>query len=252
MQFTQDLGLWAYLLLGLLVMVEGPVATLAGAVAASAGYMQPLGVFASAACANLLSDIIWYTLGYLGRMEWLHRYGGFVGLREELVLRMMRDIQTHAAKILFVAKLTLGFTIPTLVATGLARVPIRRWLYLLVIGETIWTGTLVFMGYRFGQYVSRLERGVEVVALVGALLFVLALLVYLNYARKRTEKKAAQGAGIEADGYIDFTALDAEMNLPDPAHSSDAPIGEDADASVTDASVTDAPTSDESEPDFPR
>ncbi|HEX9018741.1 MAG TPA: hypothetical protein VF806_06125, partial [Anaerolineaceae bacterium] len=85
--FTQDLGWWAYLLLALLVMVEGPVATLAGAVAASAGYMKPMGVFFSAASGNLLSDILWYTLGYLGRREWLHRYGGYVGLREDFVNR---------------------------------------------------------------------------------------------------------------------------------------------------------------------
>jgi membrane protein DedA with SNARE-associated domain len=189
-QFSQDLGWWAYLLLALLVMVEGPVATLAGAVAASAGYMEPILVFVAAASGNLLSDTLWYTLGYLGRMEWIHRYGGYVGLREDLVRRMMHDIEHHAPRFLFVAKLTLGFTIPALVATGLARVRVRRWFPLLLLGETIWTGTLVVLGYYFGHYVKRLERGIEVVALVGALIFVAALLVYLAQYRKRAEKAA--------------------------------------------------------------
>ena len=108
-QFTQDLGLWAYLLLALLVMVEGPVATLAGAVAASAGLMNPFWVFISAASGNLVSDILWYTLGYLGKMEWLHRYGGYFGLRGEYITRFNNDIQKHVAKVLFIAKLTLGF-----------------------------------------------------------------------------------------------------------------------------------------------
>jgi membrane protein DedA with SNARE-associated domain len=188
-QFTQDLGLWAYLLLALLVMVEGPVATLAGAVAASAGYMHPVGVFVSAAMGNVFSDVLWYTLGYLGRMEWLHRYGGYVGLREELVYRLMEDIQKHSARLLFVAKLTLGFTIPALIATGLARVPMRRWLFFLLIGETIWTGSLVFLGFHFGQYVQRLERGVEVVAMIGGLLFVSILIFYIAHARKRSSEE---------------------------------------------------------------
>lgn len=187
-QLTQGLGLWAYLLLAILVMVEGPIATLAGAVAASAGYMKPLGVFFTAASSNLLSDILWYTLGYLGRKEWLHRYGGYVGLREDMVNRMMKDIEAHAAKLLFVAKLTLGFTIPTLVSTGLARVPIKRWLLYLVAGETIWTGTLVYLGFNFGKYVRRLERGVEIVALIGGLLFISILIIYLSRLRKRASE----------------------------------------------------------------
>ncbi len=192
LQFPQDLGLWAYLLLALLVMVEGPVATLAGAVAASAGLMKPVWVFVSAASGNLLSDCLWYTVGYLGKMEWLHRYGSWFGLHEKLVDRFQTDIQNHAAKLLFIAKLTLGFTIPTLVATGLARVPLRRWFFVLVLGETIWTGGLVVLGYHFGQYVQRLERGVELVALGGALLFVIIIIFYVSWLQKRSSSNKDQ------------------------------------------------------------
>ncbi len=191
-QFTQDLGFWAYLLLALLVMVEGPVATLAGAVAASAGFMKPAWVFFTAASANLASDTLWYTLGYLGKMEWLHRYGGWFGLREDYIHRFNRDIQLHAAKVLFVAKLTLGFTIPTLVATGLARVPIRRWFFMLALGETVWTGSLVLLGYHFGSYIQRLERGVEVVALIGAVLFVSFAIFYITRLRRRSTEDAGK------------------------------------------------------------
>lgn len=186
LEFSQGLGIWAYLLLSLLVMVEGPVATLAGAVAASAGFMEPVWVFVSAASGNLLADILWYALGYIGKMEWLHRYGSWFGLREKMVIRLMADIQRHATKLLFVAKLTLGFTIPTLVATGLARVPIRRWFWVLLVGETLWTGALVFLGFHFGQYVQRFERGVEIIALAGSLVFAVALVLYISYLRKRS------------------------------------------------------------------
>ncbi len=40
---AQDLGLWAYFLLAIMVLVEGPIATLAGAIAASSGLMKPKG-----------------------------------------------------------------------------------------------------------------------------------------------------------------------------------------------------------------
>jgi membrane protein DedA with SNARE-associated domain len=188
-QFAQDLGIWAYLLLGLLVMVEGPIATLAGAVAASAGLMQPVGVFLSASLANMLADCLWYTLGYLGKMEWVHRYGGYVGVREPMVARFQADIQKHAAKLLFLAKLTLGFTIPTLVATGLARVPMRRWFPVLIVSETLWTGSLVALGFYFGKYAQTLERGIEVIAIGGVFLFAAGLFIYISHQRKRSAEK---------------------------------------------------------------
>jgi membrane protein DedA with SNARE-associated domain len=197
---TQNTGLWAYILLAVLVMVEGPVATLAGAVAAASGFLIPEGVFVAAATGNLLSDCLWYTLGFLGKMEWLARYGRFVGVTPALVTRFQRDIEKHAAKILFVAKLTLGFSIPALVATGLSRVPARRWFPWLAFGETIWTGGLVFLGYHLGRYITRLERGVEITATIGLLLSAGFVIFYLGKLRK--------------DGHLGKKSTSAKLNPP--------------------------------------
>jgi membrane protein DedA with SNARE-associated domain len=201
LDFTQNLGIWAYVLLALLVMVEGPVATLAGAVAASTGLMQPIWVFVAASSGNLLADLLWYTLGYLGKMEWVHRYGAYVGVRGSLVQRVHTDIQRHSAKMLLLAKLTLGFTIPALVATGLARVPMRRWLGVLILGETIWTGVLIFLGFHFGRYLQTLQQGVEIITLVGALVFVGLLFFYIGHIRKRS-MRGEQHEDIEPEQVI--------------------------------------------------
>ena len=47
-----QLGIWTYLVLAVLVAIEGPVATLLGAAAASAGLMRPGLVFITAAAGN--------------------------------------------------------------------------------------------------------------------------------------------------------------------------------------------------------
>lgn len=185
-QLTQELGPWSYILLAILVMVEGPVATLAGAVACSAGLMKPIWVFTAAAGGNLLADSLWYVLGYMGKLEWLERYGKWFGLRQSMIYRFTRDIQKHAVKLLVVAKLTMGLVIPTLVAIGLARVSVRRWGFWLVLAETLWTGTLLFLGYHFGVYLQTLERGVELIALVGTLVFIAILVLYISHIRQRT------------------------------------------------------------------
>jgi len=178
---VQPLGVWAYILLAVLVAVEGPVTTLAGAVASSAGYLNPFLVFISASCGNLTADVVWYALGYAGKKEWLVHYGGRFGVKEKMIDRMQRDMETHIGKILFTAKLTLGFVIPTLVAAGLAKIPWRRWLGSLFLAECMWTGFLVFAGHYFGRYVQTLERDLKWVSLGGAAVFVILIMAYVAW-----------------------------------------------------------------------
>jgi membrane protein DedA with SNARE-associated domain len=183
--FEHPLGIWAYLAIAVLVIVEGPIATLVGAVAASAGYLQPGWVFVSAAAGNLTSDTLWYLLGYLGNIEWISQYGRYVGLTRQQVMRLKDEIDKRVLRILFIAKLTLGFVIPVLIATGLARIPMRRWFGALFTAECIWTGMLVIVGYNFGRYIRTMERGLQYFALGSALVFAIVVLRYIATYRSR-------------------------------------------------------------------
>jgi membrane protein DedA with SNARE-associated domain len=181
------LGIWAYFTISFLTLVEGPIATLISAVAASGGYLKPGFVFLAAASGNLTADCLWYLLGYFGNIEWIVRFGRFAGIRREQVLDLQAEIRQNVRKILFIAKLTLGFVIPALIATGLSRVPIRRWIWVLAGAECIWTGSLVLLGYYFGRYLGSLERGLQWFALGGGLL---AFVFILNYVSKRRTQAA--------------------------------------------------------------
>lgn len=158
-------GVWAYAFLALLVLVEGPIATLLGAAASSAGYMNPVAVFAAASVGNLTADLLWYSLGYLGKTEWILRYGRFLNLRQTHIERLRRDIHRHVRKVLLLAKLTASMAVPALIATGLAKVPWRRWFGVVFAAEMLWTGTLVAAGYHFTRYLTQLEAGVQIVAI---------------------------------------------------------------------------------------
>lgn len=172
-----QLGYWTYILLAILVAVEGPIATLLGAAAASAGLMRPMLVFLAAACGNLTADSLWYTLGYLGKTEWLYHFGRRLGIRESLIEHLKKNMIAHATKVLFLAKLTLTFVIPSLVTAGLLRIPWKRWFPFLILAETAWTGSLVLIGYYTTEAIKRVERSVEYAALSASVLFVIFLIV---------------------------------------------------------------------------
>ena len=180
-----ELGYWTYLVLAFLVAIEGPVATLLGAAAASAGLMRPWLVFFCAAAGNLTADSLWYSLGYAGKLEWAMRFGRRLGLRPEILDRLEQGMHEHAAKILFIAKLTVSFMIPSLIAAGLVKVPWRRWFPALFAGEMIWTGSLMLVGYFATEAIKRVQQGVEYLILGLSLVFI----VFIIWIGRRVLRK---------------------------------------------------------------
>jgi membrane protein DedA with SNARE-associated domain len=189
-------GGWAYFGLAMLVLIEGPIATLLGAVAASAGLMRPAYVFASAAAGNLVADSLWYSLGYLGKMDWLIKHGRILHIERRHVMQLEHEIRQHARKMLLVAKLTASFSIPALIAAGMARVPWRRWFSVVFIGEMICTGSLVVGGYYFSESLKKMERGLQIASIAGVLIvLVLVTRLAIRLGKRWQEANLQQTAG---------------------------------------------------------
>jgi membrane protein DedA with SNARE-associated domain len=183
-----QLGVWTYFLLVFLVAVEGPIATLLGAAAASAGLMRLVWVFIAASTGNLIADTLWYTLGYIGKIEIILRIGQKLGLSRELLERLQKGMREHTTRILFIAKLTVSFVIPSLIAAGLVKAPWRRWFPAIFAGELIWTGSLILLGFYATEAIKRVEKGVEYLALGGGMIFV----IFLIFMGRRLLKKKYQ------------------------------------------------------------
>jgi membrane protein DedA with SNARE-associated domain len=152
-----------YLLLSVLTMAEGPIASLMGGAASSSGLLLPIPAYFSVVIGNLISDMGWYGLGRFGKLEWLKRFGSKVGLKDGRIDRLQVNIQQYAPRLLFLSKLTVGFPIPTLVATGLSRVPIRRCALAWILGELIKSAALVAVGYLLAQVLQQASSSVRYV-----------------------------------------------------------------------------------------
>ncbi len=188
-----QLGVWTYFVLASLVAVEGPIATLLGAAAASGGLMRPLWVFIAAAAGNLTADTLWYTMGRLGKIDTLLRFGQKLGIRKDILERLQAGMKEHTLRILFIAKLTISFIIPSLIAAGLVKAPWKRWFPAIFMGEMIWTGSLVLIGYYATELIKRIEKGVEYAALGGGLIFIFLLL----FMGKRMLRKKYQDIDLQ-------------------------------------------------------
>ncbi len=188
-----DLGNWSYLLIALLVFIEGPSVTLVAGAMAATGILRAEWVVVAAAIGNFSADQFWYWLGRIGgnrgflfRFRWLRR-------RKSDIEHLEEGMQEHGVKMYLMAKLSMGLlTIPTLLSAGLARVTWWRLAAVSIVVEPIWTSFLVFAGYRLGEHITRMERGLQIAAVVGGI--VLLLLFLWWYRRMFARITAAREA----------------------------------------------------------
>ena len=174
-----ELGYWNYVLLGFLIVLQGPAATLLGGAAAAAGLLRPFWVLVAGMGGNLTADAVWYSVGRAGKAAWLQRSGRRLRVNQTHLDRFVAGMQLHSTRILLLAKLSAGFAVPALIAAGLARIPWRRWFPVVFLGETLWTGSLLLLGYYATEAIKRVEQGIEYVALGVGLLLVCLLLWWL-------------------------------------------------------------------------
>jgi len=181
-----ELGYWTYVVLALLAMVQGPLATLLGAAAASAGLLRPSLVFVAAATGHLTADIVWYSVGHMGKIEWFRRW---MPAYRKHVDRLQQGMQQNATKILFLAKLSAGFTIPALIAAGLTRVAWRRWFPVVFVGEMLWTSALMLVGYYATEaIIQRVDRSMLYLVIGVSILFVIMLFWFIPRAMRQEEE----------------------------------------------------------------
>ncbi len=172
-----QLGPWNYLLLSILIVWQGPIASVLGGAISSTGLLKPWLVFLSGAVGNLAADIIWYSVGRRTTMQRLAKLR-WLGLNESRLERLEQSTRKHAVRFLLIAKLSAGLAVPALIGAGMSKVRWRRWLPAVLFGETVWTGGLVLLGFYAAESLRRIQQGVQYLA-VGITLATLIMFILI-------------------------------------------------------------------------
>jgi membrane protein DedA with SNARE-associated domain len=183
-----ELGYWNYFILSFLIILNGPAATLLGGAAAAAGLLRPQFVFLAGITGNLIADVFWYNVGARGKTDWIMKRGQRLGVRQKHIDKLSEGMDDHAVKVLLMAKLSLGLAVPTLLVAGITKVPWKKWFPVVFIGESIWTGALVLIGFYATEAIKRVEQGLEAFALGMTFLFLVFLVWFIPKMMHQEEK----------------------------------------------------------------
>jgi membrane protein DedA with SNARE-associated domain len=176
-----------YSLLFLLMLIEGPVVTAAGAFAAALHYFNIWIILVLSIFSNLIPDAAYYALGYWSRGKVLEKYGRYFGATPERIKLVETLAKEHSGKSLITIKLVPLLATPGLIVIGASKMDIKKyalWCAAITLPTTL---LYLILGYYFGAAYSKIDHylNLSIYFIIAAAIIVIAL-VYLQ--RKYSER----------------------------------------------------------------
>ncbi|MBN1664326.1 MAG: DedA family protein [Deltaproteobacteria bacterium] len=170
---------------------EGPYLSLFMGAFIKFGYFPFWPVYICIMAGDLIGDVFWYQIGKYFGYKFVRRFGKYFDVDEESVAKVHRIFHDYKSPILFISKITCGFglALATLMTAGMIRIPFGWYLSVNILGQFIWTGMLIGMGYFFSHMYMAIN------SVIGKVFIAATFLAYL-YAfsryRRYLQKKAKQ------------------------------------------------------------
>ena len=174
-----------YVALGLATFFEGLSSAQVDGITISSGFFRPIPVFLAIITYNLLADMVWYSIGRFSKMEWIKKIATRLRINLSTIDDLEYEIQKHSARLLFLAKLTVGLPIPSLIATGLSKVPVRRWIGMLVLGELLKTSVLVSLIFLYASAMKKASEEMQAILLTMTAFVVIAGVIWWKKRKKK-------------------------------------------------------------------
>jgi len=178
-----------YLLVFILCIVEGPVVMITSGFLYKLGQFDILPLYVTLMAGDFVADIGWYAVGRYGAGPVVKRFGKFLNITPEIILKIEKRFKAYQNKILFISKITMGFgfALATLIVAGILRVDFKKYALLNAVGGFIWTAILLAVGYFFGNAYYAVARQYRAAFIVCAFMLVILSMWAINRYLVKTE-----------------------------------------------------------------
>ncbi|MFA7319733.1 MAG: DedA family protein [Parcubacteria group bacterium] len=147
---------YKYLIFFPLVVIEGPIVTVAAGFLAYLGYFNVYILYLVAVAGDIVGDVLYYSIGYFGGKRIMSN-GRFLWIKVEQVQKIKNHFDNHFGKTLLFGKWTHSVGGAILVASGIVRVPLKKFIKFNFIGTVPKTLVFLLVGYYFGHAYAKID-----------------------------------------------------------------------------------------------
>lgn len=170
---------------------EGPILSMIFGVLIRLGYFGFWPVYTALMIGDLLGDSIWYYVGRKYGHRFIARFGKYVDVTEGRVEKVEQFFHKHKHPVLFFSKISNGFGLSAAVlfTAGIVQIPFARYIFTNLLGQFIWSGFLIGVGYYFSHAYMLVNSWLEKAGIVAAFVVLVLLFIgFSKYLKKRAEK----------------------------------------------------------------
>jgi len=185
-----SIGNQGYLIIFLLLLIEGPVINYVAAFAASLDIFNPFVIFLIAIAGNVVGDMIYYCIGRFGKKLVIQKYVDSL-LNHNKIQKIKEFMKTHPGKTLAVIKLTPPLPAPGLLLAGATEMSFSKFMIFSLIISTGMALFFTLAGYYSGVAFLTVSEYYQYGKFIGAGLIVVIIITWLiiKAILKRVTKK---------------------------------------------------------------
>lgn len=149
---------YSYLILFPLVVVEGPIVTLIAGFLVSTKFMAFVPAYITVVVADLAGDFLYYSAGRWWFDSFINGFFSFLKTDLKKINKLKKTINFHKGKILFFGKLSHAIGAPILISAGIAKIPVKEFLWFNFLATLPKSLLLLMVGYYFGSAFDSLTK----------------------------------------------------------------------------------------------
>ncbi len=178
LEFIQANG---YIVLLIIMIIEGPVTTTAAAFAASFGYFNVLIVLLLSVLGDFIGDLIYFEIGRKAREPLVEKYATKLGIKKIFIKGLEEGLRNHFIKSMTVIKFTPLLSSLGLISTGALRITRKKFIItclFITIPRAIF---FTIVGYYFGVAINPILKYYNLTSYFLLFMIPLIIISYVLY-----------------------------------------------------------------------
>jgi membrane protein DedA with SNARE-associated domain len=183
-QIIAWLYIYKYLVIFPLIILEGPITSVICGFLSSVNILNIFIVYPVLVVADLVGDLLYYSLGRWGGSRFVRKYIKLFRLSEKTMTRIENHFDKHTKKTIIIGKISHAFGAPILIAAGIVKVRLYEIFWSNIVVTIPKYLVLLIVGYYFGVILINNAEYFSIILLSLGILIILVVLLYNRIKRK--------------------------------------------------------------------
>lgn len=179
-----------YLIFLMAILAGGPPALYAAGIAASLDLVNIYLIIILSTFVYTIADIFYYLIGFYSRNLFIEKIFSYLKIRKKTIKNLEHRLKRNFLKTIILVKIIFPITVPGLIIAGTSKIPLKKYLFLIIIINAIIVLIATLLGYYSGFILLAFAKYSKIGAwsFLAVFLVIIFILLLIRFLPKKLEK----------------------------------------------------------------